>query len=255
VNSFEYCEAYRERRSMQEVELMPIANSLELARIYFQSDDPLRYVGGWLMNHVSLVYGNTMWLQRHTRKAVFGNESPNGGWFYREPPKRKRRESFICDYPAADRDFGLAATRGALRALEALADRVLLVVLPERGHALDTPEASAARALYVREHRELAADFERVELIDLAVPELARHEFFRDGAHLNAKGIRAAEKLLVAQLRALPAGPGTAARRADRDTGASSETNVGAIVDPDPDPGASEAADEELVLPVETERP
>jgi hypothetical protein len=260
VNSFEYCESYRERRSMQEVELMPLANSLELARVYLQSEDPLRYVGGWLMNQVSLVYGNTMWLQRHTRKALFGNESPNGGWFRRELPKPRRRESFVCDYTAADRDFGLAATRGALQALEALADRVLLVVLPDRGLSTDTPVARAARELFVREHRELAADFERVELVDLAVPELARREFFRDGAHLNAKGIRAADKLLSARVRALPAAAGAGASRADRDTGASIETNanaeknVEAKLDPELDPAATEPLDQELAEPPEAER-
>jgi hypothetical protein len=260
VNSFEYCEAYRERRSMQEVELMPLANSLELARVYLQSEDPLRYFGGWLMNHVSLVYGNTMWLQRHTRKALFGNESPNGGWFRREPPKARRRESFACNYPAADRDFGLAATRGALRALEALADRVLLVVLPDRGYAEDTTEARAARDLFAREHRELAAEFERVEVLDLAIPELARRELFRDGAHLNDKGIRAAQKLLLAQVRALPPAAVAGTRRADRDTGASirtnapDETNDGANHAPELDAPATAPTDPDLAVPPEAER-
>jgi hypothetical protein len=220
VNSFVYCEEYRERRSMQEVELMPVAHSLELARVYFHSDDPLRYVGGWLMNQVSLVYGNTMWLQRHTRKALIGNEAPNGNWFRRDPPKPRRREAFGCDYVGADRDFGLAATRGALVALEALADRVLLVALPDRTYAVDTPEARAARELFVSEHRQLVVGFERVELIDLVTPKLTRRELFRDGAHLNAKGIRAAQNELRARVPKLR--PAEAARfpRADRDTGA-----------------------------------
>ena len=73
VNTFEYCEEYRERRSMQEVELMPLGDSLDLARVYVHSTDPLRYAGGWLMNQVSLAYGNTMWLQRHARKNWFGS--------------------------------------------------------------------------------------------------------------------------------------------------------------------------------------
>ena len=85
VNTFEYCEEYRERRSMQEVELMPLGRSLELARVYSHSQDPLRYAGGWLLNQVSLVYSNTMWLQRHFRKAWFGDESSGNAWFEQEP--------------------------------------------------------------------------------------------------------------------------------------------------------------------------
>lgn len=205
VNSFEYCEAYRERRSMQEVDLMPLEYSLDLARLYVHSDDPLRYAGGWLMNHVSLVYGNTMWLQRHARKLWFGNESLDARWFRRDtPPKGPRKEAFQCDYAAADRDFGKAATRGALRALTALADRVQLVLLPDKQHSADTDDARRTRELFVREHAELAGEFERVELIDLLDPALTRPQLFRDGAHLNAKGVKLASAHLVRRLRPLP---------------------------------------------------
>jgi hypothetical protein len=201
VNSFEYCEAYRERRSMQEVDLMPFQHSLDLARVYIHSDDPLRYAGGWLMNHVSLVYGNTMWLQRHARKRWFGNESLDARWFRREvPPKGPRKEAFQCDYSAADRDFGKAATRGALRALTALADRVQLVLLPDKQHSADTEAARMNRELFAQEHRDLAADFERVELVDLLDPALTRPQLFRDGAHFNTKGIQLASTHLVRRL-------------------------------------------------------
>lgn len=206
VNAFEYCEAYRERRSMQEVELMPIEHSLELARVYWHSEEPLRYAGGWLMNQVSTVYGNTMWLQHHVRKRWFGNEGLDGGWFRREPPPaRARKESFLCDYVAADREFGLAATRGALRALEALADRVQLVVLPDKQRSGNAPAARAARELFAREHRELVAEFERVELIELLDPTLTQPSLFRDGAHLNQKGVKLASQTLARRLPALPA--------------------------------------------------
>jgi hypothetical protein len=207
VNAFEYCEAYRERRSMQEVELMPLEHSLELARVYWHADDPLRYAGGWLMNHVSKVYGNTMWLQRHTRRAWFGNEGLDGRWFRREePPTRgRKKESFVCDYAAADRDFGMAATRGALHALEALADRVQLVVLPDKQNSAGTPEARAVRELFAREHRELGAEFERVELIELLDPALTQQALFRDGAHLNQKGVKLASASLARRLPRLPA--------------------------------------------------
>jgi hypothetical protein len=205
VNSFEYCEAYRERRSMQEVELMPFEHSLDLARVYIHSDDPLQYAGGWLMNHASLVYGNTMWLQRHARKLWFGNESLDARWFRREvPPKGPRKESFRCDYAAADRDFGKAATRGALRALTALADRVRLVLLPDKQHSADSEEARRTRELFVLEHRELVAGFERVELVDLLDPTLTQPQLFRDGAHFNAKGVKLASAQLVRRLPPLP---------------------------------------------------
>jgi hypothetical protein len=201
VNAFEYCEAYRERRSMQEVDLMPWADSLELARLYVHSEDPLRYAGGWLMNHSSRVYGNTMWLQRHVRKLWFGNESLDARWFRREAQAPgQRKEAFQCDYAGADRDFGLAATRGALRALEALADRVQLVLLPDKQHSADTEAARQTRELFAREHRELAAAFERVELIELLDPALTQPELFRDGAHLNPKGLKRASAHLVRKL-------------------------------------------------------
>lgn len=205
VNAFEYCEAYRERRSMQEVELMPLERSLDLARVYWHAGDPLRYAGGWLLNHASVVYGNTMWMQHHVRKLWFGNEGLDGRWFRREaPPARPRKEAFRCDYAGADRDFGMAATRGALRALEALADRVQLVVLPDKQNSANTEEARLARALFAEEHRGLLAEFERVELIDLLDPALTKPELFRDGAHLSQKGIKLASSSLAKRLPRLP---------------------------------------------------
>jgi hypothetical protein len=201
VNSFEYCEAYRERRSMQEVELMPFEHSLDLARVYIHSDDPLRHAGGWLMNQASRVYGNTMWLQRHARKQWFGNESLDARWWRREPvQKGPRKESFQCDYAAADRDFGMAATRGALRALSALADRVQLVLLPDKQHSASSEEARRTRELFALEHRELALDFDRVDLLDLLDPVLTQQALFRDGAHFNPKGVKLASAQLVRRL-------------------------------------------------------
>jgi hypothetical protein len=209
VNTFEYCEEYRERRSMQEVDLLPLGRTLDLARVYLHSDDPLRYAGGWLLNHVSLVYGNTMWLQRHQRKSWFGNESLDGAWFQAEtPPPRKRRAAFECDYTAADRDFGLAATRGALRALLALADRVQLVLLPDREYASDSDEARQGRELFIAEHRALSAAMERVELIDLLQPELLDPSLFRDGAHFTRAGVKRATSVLSKSLSELPLAKG-----------------------------------------------
>jgi hypothetical protein len=205
VNAFEYCEEYRERRSMQEVELMPLVDSWRLARVYLHSEEPLRYAGGWLSNQVSRVYGNTMWLQRHHRKLWFGNESLDSTWFSKVAPERTRGDSFRCDYAAADRDYGLAATRAALEALEALADRVQLVVLPERALAQATPEAAAARELFRAEQRELASGFERTAVIDLLEPKLLRPELFRDGAHLNRRGVELGARLLAARVPKLAA--------------------------------------------------
>lgn len=204
VNAFEYCEDYRERRSMQEVELMPWRDTFELARVYAHSQDPLQYAGGWLMNHLSLVYGNTMWLQRHHRKRWFGNESLDSSWFAKQPAVRSKRDAFRCDYASADRDYGLAATEGALRALEALADRVQLVVLPDKALADAGPEAEHARELFLSEHRALAARFGRVALIELLEPKLLRRELFRDGAHLNRRGVDIGVKLLARRLPERP---------------------------------------------------
>jgi hypothetical protein len=205
VNTFEYCEDYRERRSMQEVELMPLGDTLDLARVYVHSTDPLRYAGGWLMNQVSLVYGNTMWLQRHARKSWFGNEGSNNGWLERGPaPRRPRADGLGWDYPAADRDFGLAATRGALRAMLALADRVQLVLLPDQDYAADSDPARAGRELFVAEHRALAAKLKRVDLIELLDPSLLDPKLFRDGAHFNPRGVKRARSVLSKNLIQLP---------------------------------------------------
>ena len=205
VNTFEYCEEYRERRSMQEVELMPLGRTLDLARVYVHSKDPLRYAGGWLMNQVSLAYGNTMWLQRHARKNWFGNEGGSNSWFEREPAARRKRPNvFGCDYPAADRDFGLAATRGALRAMLALADRVQLVLLPDQDYAADSEAARAGRELFVAEHRALVADLKRVDLIELLDPTLLDPALFRDGAHFNPRGVKRARAVLSRSLIELP---------------------------------------------------
>jgi len=205
VNLFEYCEEYRERRSMQEVDLLPLSYTLDLARVYLHSEDPLRYAGGWLLNHASVVYGNTMWLQRHARKSWFGSEGLHNAWFERvPPPPRKRREVLGCDYVAADRDFGLAATRGALRALRSLADRVQLVLLPDRDYASDSEAARRGRELFTAEHRALSAQMKRVQVIDLLQPQLLDPKLFRDGAHFNRDGVRRATSALSESVRELP---------------------------------------------------
>ena len=146
-----------------------------------------------------------MWLQRHVRKSWFGSEGLDNAWFEREPPPpRKRRDVFGCDYVAADRDFGLAATRGALRALQSLADRVQLVLLPDREYASDSDPARQGRELFTAEHRALSAQMERVELIDLLHPTLLDPALFRDGAHFNRDGVKRASSVLSESVRELP---------------------------------------------------
>jgi hypothetical protein len=211
VNTFEYCESYRERRSMQEVELLPLGDTLELARVYAHSEDPLRHAGGWFMNHVSLVYGNTMWLQRHFRKRWFGNETLDPNWA--APPRsieRKPGGAFRCDYAGADRDFGLAATRGALRALGLVADRVQLVLLPDRTYSGASDEARRVRELFRLEHQRMAGELERVQLIDLLDDRLTREALFRDRAHLNATGVKRASAVLAERVAGLGAENGAA---------------------------------------------
>ncbi len=201
VNMFEYCEKYRARRSMQEVALLPFDESLRLLPIYAASDDPLRLAGGWLLNHLSLVYGNTMWLQRHHRKAWFGNESLSSTWFRKSKPKKQaRREAFECDYLEADRRFGLAATRAAVEAATELADQVYLVVLPEKPYSGDAPAAARAREKFFAEHADLTKDLDGVHVIDLLDSSLAQARHFRDNAHLNRQGIKAASKLFRQKL-------------------------------------------------------
>ena len=200
VNMFEYCEKYRARRSMQEVELLPFDESLRLLPVYAASDDPLRMAGGWLLNHLSLVYGNTMWLQRHHRKAWFGNESLSSSWFRKSKPKKQRREAFECDYLEADRRFGLAATRAAVEAASELADQVYLVALPEKPYSGAAPELAKARETFYAEHADLTKDLDRVVVVDLLDSSLAQARHFRDNAHLNRQGIQAASKLFHRKL-------------------------------------------------------
>ncbi len=212
VNTFEYCESYRERRSMQEVELLPPGDTLELARVYAHSEDPLRHAGGWFMNHVSLVYGNTMWLQRHFRKRWFGNETLDAEWSApaRSVQPKTGGGAFRCDYALADRDFGLAATRGALRALELLADRVQLVLLPDRTYSGTSDEARRVRELFRLEHERMAGEFERVQIVDLLDDSLTREALFRDRAHLNAKGVKRASALLAERVAGIGPSGGSA---------------------------------------------
>jgi hypothetical protein len=201
VNMYEYCESYRARRSMQEVELLPFDESLRLLPIYARSDDPLRLAGGWLLNQLSDVYGNTMWLQRHHRKAWFGNEALARNWFRTSDEKKPKRDTaFSCDYLEADRRFGIAATRAAVQVAAELADQVYLIALPDKPHSGDAPEAQQARETFRAEHADLAGSFERVRFIDLLDPSVAQARHFRDNAHLNRQGIKAASRLFRSKL-------------------------------------------------------
>lgn len=208
VNMFEYCQSYRARRSMQEVELLPFDESLRLLPVYLQSDDPLRLTGGWLLNQVSQVYGNTMWLQRHVRKDWFGKESLAASWYRKSEPeqktktktKTKRRQAFRCDYLEADRRYGTAATRAALEAALELADQVYLVLLPDKVYSDPSETSARANETFLTEHAALVSDLERVQMIELVDPRVIQPRHFRDNAHLNRQGISAASKLFRRKL-------------------------------------------------------
>jgi hypothetical protein len=203
TNVFQQCEHRHSKRVLQDTLLMPISDVPALFALYRHGSDPLGDMTRYLGMQLSGAYGDTSVFQRRWSYVLFGPTGDGDAWRWArrsEPPPTPVQ---TCDYAPESIAFKTAATQALFEDLARLADRSVILLLPDATLADPSPEVAERwekhRALY----RDLVAPHPTLTLLDLSAfteTEGAwRPEHFRDGVHTKDEG-RVRQRALFARL-------------------------------------------------------
>lgn len=204
TNLFQLCEHAHTKRSLQHVLLTPASELPTLFDIYLEADQPMAWMGRYLGIRLSQVYGDTQALRDYWGGRWLGR--PRAGkahrWF-REKAPTSGPEELSCVYTEEAVALKRAFSEDLLDDLGELADHVYLILLPDRTSGLYEPDHLRRWAAHRKLHAELVATRPWVTLIDLVTDGVHDPTLFRDGFHLNEKGIPLQQALFEKRLRAL----------------------------------------------------
>jgi hypothetical protein len=197
TNLFQLCEYPHTKRALQQRELLPPADRLDLLRLYLHSQHPLAQVGRFVGGGISAVYADTTATQREAALRVLGRADPDRAWV--RPALEEPAQPPACAYGADEVAYKRAVSAALFADLGRLAERTYVLLLPDA--TLDSRDPAHVRAWERHRalHRELAQASEHVVLIDLAIAHPA--EDYTDGVHLQPQAGVEQRRLLYKQLR------------------------------------------------------
>lgn len=197
TNLFQLCEYPHTKRALQQRELLPAQDRIELLRLYMHSRHPLAYLGRLAGGAISAVYADTTATQREAARRVLGREDPDRSWV--RPPSEAPRDPPRCAYGEDDVAYKRAVSEALFEDLGRLADRSYVMLLPDATLLSSDPDDVAAWEAHRELHRELAEKYEHVFVIDLAVPRPI--DDYTDGVHLRPQVGVEQRRLLRERLR------------------------------------------------------
>lgn len=197
TNLFQLCEHPHTKRALQQRELLPARDRLDLLRLYAHSRHPLAYLGRFVGGAVSAVYADTTATQREAARRLLGRENPDRSWV--RAPSDEPREPPRCGYEEDEVAYKRAVSRALYTDLGRLADRTFVLLLPDASLLSSDPADVRAWEAHRDMHRELASEHPHVVLIDLAIPRPV--EDYTDGVHLQPQAGVEQRRLLRQRLR------------------------------------------------------
>lgn len=213
TNLFQLCEFEHTKRILQQSWLLPLADLPALLTSYLHAARPLRPLGRLLGLTLSGAYGDATVVRRQLEnglKKVWNPEPKDGrrlpAWAWARRKGLPGAPPLSCTYTEQDVSLKLAYSAALLDDLAAVTDHVYLMLLPEVTLGIDEPEHRARWARHLAAHRALADARPHVQLVDLVHGGVRDRRQYRDGFHLNDKGIAAQQQLFRARVAALRAG-------------------------------------------------
>jgi hypothetical protein len=203
LNLYAMCEHPDVNRITQLVSLTEAENLPEVAALLARSGNPVR---AWVrLAGVGLLHAYRD--PRRLRTAIgslLGAPSGARSASWVRPPDAARQGWVpVCAYSADDIRFKRLVMELLLEQLSALADRTVLIMLPDRAVTLEDPDHVRAWARHREILRELVAETPRATLMDLVDGGAQRPELYLDHVHLKAAGTRIQQELFEYRLTEL----------------------------------------------------
>lgn len=201
TNQFQLCEYEHSKRVLQQVMMVPTEDVLSIFIPYGKTKQPLNYFGRFWGMTISGVYGDTSTLQERWARALFGesNEAVTYRWARRVNVAHKPRK--ICSYLDDEIAYKKALTEQLLHDLERLADKTILMLLPDEHLAEPATEVQTPWDAHRALHHDLAKRYPHVTVLDLSRGGAEKPEHFRDGFHVNAQGEALQQRLFERLMR------------------------------------------------------
>lgn len=210
TNLFQLCEFEHTKRILQQSMMTPAADLPALLWSYRHAQRPLRSTGRLLGIGLSGSYGDSTMIRRRLTmtlnriwRPVEEPTLPPAAWATKRPLPSTSAPPLSCAYGPDDIALKRAYSEGILDMLSQMSTHVFLLLLPDRTLSLDEPEHQRRWAEHRALHEALAAARPQVHLIDLVSDGPAAPALYRDGFHLNERGIAQQQALFEARLRVL----------------------------------------------------
>ena len=184
TNQYQMCEHEHSKRVLQHRSLAPAGDAGAFLSAYLHTERPLRWIGRYLFGAVSGAYADTAAVQHRLGREWMGRDRIREELFYIRPDAPPEPLE-LCAYSARDVAYKRELSRRLFADLAQLADRVFILILPDRSLAdADDPAIARAWDAHRQLHEELAAAHDNVVVLDLTAGEVYAHEDFKDGVHL-----------------------------------------------------------------------
>lgn len=208
TNLFQLCEFAHSKRVLQQQMMTPTTDVPRLFGLYLHAEQPLQYIGRFLGMRLSGAYGDTAAVRADLSRRVLGEGKRGQGHRWHRPRVARADEPLTCAYDDDSVALKRAFTEAMLDDLAGMADHVYLMLLPDRTLALDDPAIRASWAKHVALHRALAEARPHVTLVDLVTDGVDDPRKYRDGFHLNGRGIADQRALFERRMKAILAAGG-----------------------------------------------
>ena len=201
TNQFQLCEYPHSKRVLQQQMMTPAVDVPALFGTYLSADQPLLYIGRFAGMTLSGAYGDTTAIRNRWSNGLFGRSNGRTAHrWYREQLTRTKPDA-TCVYDDDAIALKRAMSEALLDELAGLADRTLLMLLPDR--TLSDPAMAERQAAHRALHERLAAERPHVTLVDLVTDGVTARRDFRDSIHLHKRAFPRQRKLLQRRLREL----------------------------------------------------
>lgn len=208
TNLFQLCEFPHTKRILQQQMMVPAADVPLLLGKYLHAQTPLLYMGRLLGVSLSGAYGDTAAVRAKLEKLAYDDADPraravrrHNAWRWaRKRPVKVTKPPLSCEYTPEAVALKRAFTEGLMADLAGIADHTYLMLLPDRTRSLKDPEQAERWARHLAMHREIAAGYPNVTIIDLVTDGAADAKLFRDGFHLNGEGMKRQRALFQRRL-------------------------------------------------------
>lgn len=203
TNLFQLCELPHSKRVLQQQMQLPAADVPRAFGLYLHAEQPLRYMGRYIGMTLSGAYADTAPIQRWLAEDLFGKakRGREHRWYRADRPSSET--VLTCSYEDDAVAYKRAFSEALLDDMGQLADRVFLMMLPDRTLGLDTPENRERWRRHMALHREMADARPWVTLVDLVTDGVSDPKKFRDGFHLGREGIDDQQALFERRMREL----------------------------------------------------